>query len=306
MYTNKIASDCANSQHFCTSTARNLLLLTYWQQTKPLTKCCSRRAHTHAHSLIHSDWWSQQPAAERVCIFVCALEVRVKTYVRIGIQMSRIRYHHNLAYLSDARLIIFTCRARARLLVWVCDCLCRLGQHSYSVCIPLGFWVEKVVFGVVYIFISFVRSFVRSTVVGLWKVCGIPFSTNVQVIWIWVFERVEPMNLFNAYAVMVAVAVVAITTTATAIVAQCSMMMSSVVVCVSELYTFVVVVCAYVKPKPNGWLSSTLFGFWLKLWTIATDSLLWSLLQSGCWNFIERRFLTFLSLRNSLALSAAQ
>lgn len=152
------------------------------------------------------------------------------------------------------------------------------SQKAHLLCKPLAFGGESCFWCCLY-FHSI--SFVRLLACGK---CGIPFSTNVQVIRIWAFERVEPMNLFTVYATMATVAVAVTTATAIAVLLLLNGDDDDLCACV---FVFVFV-CASIKPKPNG--LSTLFGFWLKLWTIATVSLLWSLPQSGCWKLIERRF----------------
>lgn len=79
--------------------------------------------------------------------------------------MSRIHYHHNLAYLSDARLIGITCRAFVHLHEYECAIACADLKSTRTVCILIGFWWRKL-FLVLFIF-SF-HSFACWSVESVW------------------------------------------------------------------------------------------------------------------------------------------
>lgn len=149
--------------------------------------------------------------------------------------------------------------------------------------------MEKVVFGVVYIFISFVHLLV------CWK-CGIPLFNECASDTDRASERVGLMILFTAYAAVVAAIVVVVTTAATAI--------AAIAVqwwwwrrrrrwwwlCVWVVWECVCSLLSVQAQNQNRMGFKHIVWFLVKTLNNCYNSLLWSLLQSGCWNFTERRF----------------
>lgn len=207
-----------------------------------------------------------------VCLCIAVLEVRVNSYVSIGIQMSRIHYHHNLAYLSDARLMGFTCRALVHL--YECEYKCANACADPKALLPYHwFWWRKL-FLVLFIF-SF-HSFV------CWSVESVAFRFQRMCKWyessVWKSQiddfvyhlrccgrhrRHHYRHCYRCYC--------------------CSMMMMTTMMMTVSMWVCVCVRCCLCKHKTKTeWVFKHIVWFLVETLNNCHNSLLWSLLQSGC------------------------